>query len=380
MELSAKHSAQLKDLSTALDAERFTIVATTVEKGVETKDFQLEIATKEFEQKMAAMESTDFKKASISSIKSELCGHVVVSGLTEESLKAMKTDGISTASVVQTGEKEYQAILKVNAPKNPQETGKLEEIQRVLNERYGKGQVEKELAMPGLPYKDEKYICNVNTLNPGSPSLGIARLQERLQETAYQYPTKEKPGREQPKDAKAQENPGAAKAAPIVEPTTGQSLLQETPKTKETEKIIGEKTPDIVASILAALKAIINTVIKTVTLGVFQPFPSAMAQKPVVEQQVPAKEPFNPEKVKDIPLKDVDSKELLSKIPPAPAFAPGVENAPFGTPQNPETVKAQIAREIKEQAKAAEKTQQNAQQKGKGHSKTMSKSRSGPSL
>ena len=380
MELSAKHSAQLKDLSTALDAEHFTIVATTVEKGVETKDFQLEIAKEEFEQKMATLEATDFKKASISSIKSDLCNHVAVSGLTEESLKAMKTDGISTASVIQTGEKEYQAIVKVNAPKNPMETEKLEEIQRVLNERYGKGVVEKDLAMPGLPYKDEKYICNVNTLNPGSPSLGIARLHERLQETANLYPAKEQPGREQPKESKAQENPEAAKAAPIIETPGQPPLNQEPPRQQEAEKIIGEKSPDIVASILAALKAIINTVIKTVTLGTFQPFPNAIAQKPVVEQQVPVKEPFNPEKVKDIPLKDVDSKELLSKIPPAPAFAPGVENALFGTPQNPETVKAQIAREIKEQAKAAEKTQQKAQQKGKGHSKTMSKSRSGPSL
>ena len=374
MELTQEKIEKLKEFSSALDAERFTIVATSIEKDVETKEFQLEVSKEEFEQTMAAMETANFKKAAITSVKSELCGHVVVSGLTEESLKAIKTDGISTASVIQTGEKEYQAIVKVNAPKNPQEIEKLEEIQRVLNERYGKGVIEKDMAMPGLPYKNEKYICNINTLNPGSPSLGIARLQERMQETAHQYPIKEKPGQEPKRDAKAQESPQTTKAAPIIESAPGQSLLQETPKTKETEKIIGEKTPDIVASILAALKAVINKVVKTLTFGICQPFPNAMAQKNVPEQQVSTKEQTKSEQTKDVLLNNINPQELISKIPLAPAFAPGVEDAPFANPQNPEIVKNQLAREAKERSKTAEKEQQKTQQKGKGHTKSKSRS------
>lgn len=368
MNLTKEKIEKLKEFSTALDANSFTIVATPVEKGVETKEFQLEIAKNEFEQKMAAQENANFEKASISAIKSDLCGHIVVSGLTEDSLKAMKNDGISTTSVIQTGEKEFQAVIKVNAPKSQQETEKLEEIQRVLNERYGKGTVEKELAMPGLPYQDEKYVCNINSLNPAAPALGIARLMERIQEAAPLYPNqpKQEQGQERPKE-QTKEQP---KEATIIEqPTPGQNLTpQEQQKQPEQEKLLAEKAPDIVASILAALKAIINTVVKTVTLGLLQPFPNAAPQNSVTEQQ---KQPTGQQK----PLQTKDIADL-TKIPMAPALAPGIENAPFATPMNPQTLAAQIAREVQEKARAQEKTQQ-GQQKNKGRSKD--RSRSGPS-
>ena len=120
MDFTKEKTEQLKEFFTALDAEKLTFVATPIEKGVETKEFQLEMAKEEFSKKLTEKEGSDLKNSYISSIKSENCEYIVVSGLTEESLKELKKDGISTACVTQTDDQKYQAIIKTNPSKNLQ--------------------------------------------------------------------------------------------------------------------------------------------------------------------------------------------------------------------------------------------------------------------
>ena len=370
MDFTKEKTEQLKEFFTALDAKKLTFVATPVEKGVETKEFQLEMAKEEFSKKLEEKENSDFKKGHISSIKSENCEYIVVSGLTKESLKEMKKDGISTACVTQTDDQKYQAIIKINPSKNLQDTEKLEELRTFLNNRYGNGQIEKDIAAPGLPFKNEKYSCKINTLNQAAPILGIARLHEKVKEIERLNPKKDAPAQTQGQQEKT------TPEQPQKQNQHGQEVFQ---ATKEPEKIVAEKSPDIVSSILAAIKAVINLVVKTVTLGVCQPFPNAMAQKPAEQQKDLTKEQSKQEKTVETKEQSQPEKDM-SQVPPAPAFAPGVENAPFATPQNPEVLKNQIAKEAQEKAKAQEKEQQQQKGKGKTKEKTRSKDRSGPSL
>ena len=371
MDFTKEKTEQLKEFFTALDAKKLTFVATPIEKGVETKEFQLEMTKEEFSKKLTEKEGSDLKNSHISSIKSENCEYIVVSGLTEESLKELKKEGISTACVTQTDDQKYQAIIKTNPSKSLQDTEKLEELRTFLNNRYGNGQVEKDIATPGLPFKNEKYSCKINTLNQAAPILGIARLHEKVKEIEKLNPKKDAPAQAQGQTQQEKKTPIQQQRQP------GQEVFQ---SSKEQEKIVTEKSPDIVSSILAAIKAVINLVVKTVTLGICQPFPNAMAQKPTTEQQKESsKEQSKPEKTVETKEQSQPERDM-SKVPPAPAFAPGVENAPFANPQNPETLKNQIAKEAQEKAKAQEKEQQKGQQKGKGHTKERSRQRSGPSL
>lgn len=178
----------------------------------------------------------------------------------------------------------------------------------------------------------------------------------------------EQTAQEQPAQEKAQEQPTLEQPTPQEQPKPEHPQQQKS--SDAVEKAIAAQTPDIVASVLAAVKAIINAVVKTITLGICQPFPNAMAQAQAkaVEQPAQVKTQAKPEKT-------VDTKEIadLSKIPMAPALAPGIENAPFATPMNPQTLAAQIAREIQEKARTQEKAQQ-GQQKNKSRSKDRSRS------
>ena len=369
MDFTKEKTEQLKDFFASLDAERLTFVATPIEKGVEAKEFQLEMTKEEFSKKLEEKENSDFKKGHISSIKSENCEHIVISGLTEESLKELKKDGITATCVTQTDDQKYQAIIKTNPSKSLQDTEKLEELRTFLNNRYGNGQIEKDIAAPGLPFKNEKFSCKINTLNQAAPILGIARLNEKVKELEQLSPKKDAPAQAQGQQEKT--TPNQQQQQP------GQEVFQ---AVKEPEKIVAEKSPDLVSSILAAIKAVINLVVKTITLGICQPFPNAMAQKPTTEQQKDlTKAQSKPEKTVETKEQSQPEKDM-SQVPPAPAFAPGVENAPFATPQNPETLKNQIAREAQEKVKAQEKEQQKGQQKGKGHTKEKTRQRSGPSL
>ena len=71
MNFTKEKNEQLKDFFASLDAERLTFVATPIEKGVETKEFQLEMAKEEFSKKL---EEKDALELCYKAINEGACG------------------------------------------------------------------------------------------------------------------------------------------------------------------------------------------------------------------------------------------------------------------------------------------------------------------
>ena len=134
----------------------------------------------------------DIKEMKANSLQSETCNYIVVSNLTEASLRAMKQDGITTATVIETGEERFQAIIKTAKAKTPEEQQKLDDMRKTLNERYGNGIIEDKIAMPGMPYdREQNRVCRTVSINAAAPVQGISRLQERIHEKDGVYTREE---------------------------------------------------------------------------------------------------------------------------------------------------------------------------------------------
>ena len=137
-------------------------------------------------------DDVDIKEMSIKEMKSETCDHIIVSNLTEASLRAMRQDRIATATVVETGEEKFQAVIKTVKAKTLEEQQKLDEMRKTLNERYGNGIVENKIAMPGMPFdREQNRVCRTVSINAAAPVQGISRLQERIHEKDGVYQKEE---------------------------------------------------------------------------------------------------------------------------------------------------------------------------------------------
>lgn len=186
MELSKKNIDAINDMAAALEASNFKM---------QLKDKAITLSKEDIEKEQQKMEGIEEEKQEIltghiSGIKSDSCKYIIVSGMTEASLRAMKQDGISTASVVETGQEKFQAIIKTATPRSQEEAQKLSEMRETLCNRYGNGIKETEVAVPGMHYRDEDRVCRTVSMNIAAPTQGISRLHEKVAEKDGVY-TKE---------------------------------------------------------------------------------------------------------------------------------------------------------------------------------------------
>ena len=187
MELSKKNIDAINDMAAALEASNFKM---------QLKDKAITLSKEDIEKEQQKMEGMEEEKQEIltghiSGIKSDSCKYIVVSGMTEASLRAMKQDGILAASVVETGQEKFQAIVKTAAPRSQEEAQKLAEMRETLCNRYGNGMKESEIAVPGMHYRDEDRVCRTVSMNTVAPTLGISRLHEKVAEKNGVYQKEE---------------------------------------------------------------------------------------------------------------------------------------------------------------------------------------------
>lgn len=186
MELSKKTLDSINDMAKALDAINFKM---------QLNNNEILLSKEEIENKQKDMEGKEEEKQEIltghiSGIKPDSCRYIVVSGMTEASLRAMKQDGIMAASVVETGQDKFQAIIKTAATRSHKDARELESMRETLCARYGNGIQEKEIAVPGMHYRDEDRVCRTVSMNTAAQKLGISRLYEKVAEKDGVY-TKE---------------------------------------------------------------------------------------------------------------------------------------------------------------------------------------------
>ena len=187
MELSKKNLDSIQDMAKALEAENFKLQLK--DKAISLSKEQIEKEQKEKEG--IEEESKEILTGHISGIKSDSCKYIIVSGMTEASLRAMRQDGIMAASVVETGQEKFQAIVKTAAPRSQEEAQKLAEMRETLCNRYGNGIKETEVAVPGMHYRDEDRVCRTVSMNTVAPTLGISRLHEKVAEKDGVYQKEE---------------------------------------------------------------------------------------------------------------------------------------------------------------------------------------------
>lgn len=186
MELSKKNIDNINDMAKALEAENFKL---------QLKDREILLSKEAMEKEQQKLEGVEEENKEIltghiSKIKSDSCRYIVVSGMTEASLRAMKQDGIMAASVVETAQDKFQAIVKTATPRTREESQKLTEMRETLCNRYGNGIKESEIAVPGMHYRDEDRVCRTVSMNTAAPTQGISRLHEKVAEKDGVY-TKE---------------------------------------------------------------------------------------------------------------------------------------------------------------------------------------------
>ena len=134
---------------------------------------------------------------------------IVVSGLTEASLAAMRKDGHMPALTTETAAGRFQSVFKIRAGAE----GEIQKIRDTLQGRYGNGQQES-IVVPGFYGNSLDRIPRIVSCNEAAPILGPERLAERLaeQEPAYAQAFREEQERMAgEKKRKEEEEPGQRK-------------------------------------------------------------------------------------------------------------------------------------------------------------------------
>ena len=166
-----------------LDAEKIRISVTGKDGKVAEHSFSAQEAGDQAWRLLAAREAGALVK-----IEPESREHsfVVVSGLTESSLRAMKEDGFGAALVTETDAGRFQAVFKVRQGAE----GERKEIAETLAARYGNGQSEG-IVVPGFYGNSVNRIPRVVSMNEAAPTLGPGRLVEKIHEQAPKYEQQE---------------------------------------------------------------------------------------------------------------------------------------------------------------------------------------------
>ena len=198
----------------ALDADSVKLSITDKAGAVEEHTFTAAEAQTEAWRLLAARDQGSMVK-----IEPEAREHafVVVSGLTEASLAAMKRDGHMPALTTETAQGRFQSVFKVRQGAE----GEIQKIRETLQGRYGNGQQES-IVVPGFYGNSLDRIPRIVSCNEASPVLGPERLAERLQEQEPAYAQafkaeqerlaqdekKRKEEEEEPSQEKKKEEPG----------------------------------------------------------------------------------------------------------------------------------------------------------------------------
>ena len=304
MELSKKNIDAIVDMAKALEANNFKM---------QLKEKEILLSKEDIEKEQKNLEGVEEEKQEIltghiSKIKSDTCRYIVVSGMTEASLRAMKQDGVLAASVVETGQEKFQAIVKTAAPRSQEESQKLAEMRETLCNRYGNGIKESEIAVPGMHYMNEDRVCRTVSMNTIAPRLGISRLQERIQEkdgvytreeaVAKEFAAAQQQGKTEQlieKIEKGFEKIGVSKEELNKAMGYGEQkskpIFDEKPK-KEEEERRQEKEQEsrYEAGVGGSILAIILKVIKDLIMMIINGARQAMAK--MQEKQAAAKEPW----------------------------------------------------------------------------------------
>ena len=168
----------VSDMFETLGAEKMTI---TVEKDGQKTEHIIEAG--EVEQKAFILLQARDEKALVTAIPaSSEHVYVVVSGLTEASVTAMRQDGITTAMCTETSEGRFQSIVKLNRCDEEKRAA----IETTLINRYGNGE-KNSVAIPSFYSATTDRMPRVVGMSTAAPALGAARLIERLDEKAEQY-------------------------------------------------------------------------------------------------------------------------------------------------------------------------------------------------
>lgn len=232
----------------ALDAEAVKLLITNKDGKTEEHSFSAVQAPAEAWRLLAAKEAGAMVK-----IEPESREHsfIIVSGLTESSLKAMKEDGYGAALVTETDAGRFQGVFKIRAGAE----GERQEIASTLCNRYGNGKAES-ITVPGFYGDSLSRIPRIVSCNEAAPVLGPGRIAEKLREQAPQYAEHEKEMK-----AFAAEQPQAAVAQAVNNPSSkneggdqdGQKGQQE--QEKQAQKTQEAQGFSIINLLLAALKA-----------------------------------------------------------------------------------------------------------------------------
>lgn len=166
-----------------LDAEKVRLSITDKTGKTEELSFSAEQAKGEAWRLLAARDAGSLVKITP---EHKEHNYVVVSGLTESSLKTMKEDGYGPAMVTETDSGRFQAVFKIRSGVEGERT----EIQETLAARYGNGQREK-IVVPGFYGNSVNRIPRVVSMNESALVLGPGRIVERLKEQAPVYAEQE---------------------------------------------------------------------------------------------------------------------------------------------------------------------------------------------
>jgi len=302
MELSKKNIDAINDMAAALEASNFKM---------QLKDKAITLSKEDIEKEQQKMEGMEEEKQEIltghiSGIKSDSCKYIVVSGMTEASLRAMKQDGILAASVVETAQDKFQAIVKTATPRTREESQKLTEMRETLCNRYGNGIKESEIAVPGMHYRDDDRVCRTVSMNTVAPALGISRLQEKVQEkdgvytkeetVARAYATAQQQGKTDKLIEEIEEKmkawgykPEEKKGVGYGE-TKSASIFDEKPKKEEEEqKQEKEQESRYEAGVGGSILAIILKIIKDLIMMIINGARQAVAK---IQEKQAVKEPW----------------------------------------------------------------------------------------
>ena len=300
MELSKKNIDNIVDMAKALEANSFKMQLKEKEILLSKEDIEKEQKNLENVEE----ENKEIISGHISEIKSDSCKYIIVSGMTEASLRAMKQDGILAASVVETEQEKFQAIIKTAAPRSREESQKLAEMRETLCNRYGNGIKESEIAAPGMHYRDEDRVCRTVSMNIAAPTQGISRLHEKVAEkdgvyqkeegVAKAYAAAQQQGKTDQLIAEIEEKmkawgykPEEKKGVGYGEKKSAPIFDEEKKKEEEPQK---EQENKYEAGVGGSILAIILKVIKDLIMMILNGARQAMAK---MQEEKQAKEPWS---------------------------------------------------------------------------------------
>lgn len=290
--------ARFSSFLTALEAEKIKVV---MNQGGQEK-------TKEYTASDAPAAVLIAARDNKSTVHAQVEGerkYAVVSGLTEAALKAMQQDGHNPATITETAQGKYQAVMKLSTCTPEQQA----QIESTLCARYGDGS-KQGIVIPGFYAETPPdRLPRVVKIDEAAQAHGAARLLERLLADAPRY--------------REQEEATRAHAAQAPAP----GIMERTPQKQEEQPApgigfglgLGDTIQKFVSFFLDFLKKLVNLV--AYALGKEQPFAGVgkIEDRPAAPQHW-QKSPWNEQELTQHPVFAQKKEEVQEKaVERAPA-------------------------------------------------------------